>query len=150
MLVRFEVRFRRCFVLMSVVCSSLAIILIGCRTAPMANTVVDQDKNPDGRSSAILVERYRHAALNANIFYVLVLSSNEDLERATNDEEIEKRSALVATKASKVILRYENSSTLLVICNACGLEAVDIMQKRDHVADTKIVYQGFPQHTAYQ
>jgi hypothetical protein len=150
MLVRLEISLRRCFQVTSVMSISAAIMLIGCKPSPMTNTVVDQEKNPNGRSSAILVERYRHAALNANIFYVLVLSNNEDRGKATNDEEIEKRSALVATKASKVKLHYENPSTLLVICDACGLEAIDIMRKRDHIGDTTIVYQGFPQHTAYE
>jgi hypothetical protein len=104
----------------------------------MTNTVVDQSKNPNGRSSAILVERYRHAALSANVFYVLIVSDNEDVAKVANNEDIEKRSALVATKASKVRLRYDNPSTLLVTCDACGLEAIDIMQKLDRLGATSI------------
>ena len=125
-------------------------MLIGCRPSPMTNTVVNQARNPNGRSSAILVERYRHAALSSNVFYVLIISTNEDVVKVTNDENIAKRSALVATKASRLKLAYDNPSTLLVTCEACGVEAIDIMKKLDHVGDTTIRYQGFPQHTAYQ
>jgi hypothetical protein len=146
MLMRLDIGFRR----WSVLSISVAAMLVGCKPAPMTNTVVEQAKNPNGRSSAILVERYRHAALSANVFYVLILSTDEDLGKATNDEDIEKRSALVATKASKVTLRYETPSTLRIVCEACGLEAIDIMQKLDRLGDTTIVYQGFPQHTAYK
>jgi hypothetical protein len=149
MIALLERGFRRSVRMASVLSFAVA-TLIGCKPAPMTNTVVDQSKNPNGRSSAILIERYRHAALSANVFYVLIVSDNEEVAKVANNEDIEKRSALVATKASKVRLRYENPSTLLVTCDACGLEAIDIMQKLDHLGATSIRYQGFPQHTAYQ
>jgi hypothetical protein len=107
MLVRLGMGLRRCFWGMSVMSISVATIIIGCKPsrAPMTNTVLEQGINPNGRSSAVLVERYRHSALNANIFYVLVLSKNEDLEKVSNDEESEKRSVLVATRASNAQLQ---------------------------------------------
>ena len=111
MIALLERGFRRSVRTAGVLSFAVAILLIGCKPAPMTNTVVDQSKNPNGRSSAILVERYRHAALSANVFYVLIVSDNEEVAKVANNEDIEKRSALVATKASTVRLRYDNPST---------------------------------------
>jgi hypothetical protein len=126
-----------------------SVFLMGCKTAPMTNTIVCRADNPNGKSSALLVERYYHAALNANQFYLLVVPKEQDLTKALNDNDIGDSSALVATKASRVVLRWEENGTLLVICDSCGIEAIDVSKKLDHLASTKIVYQGFPQHTAY-
>jgi hypothetical protein len=127
----------------------LTIVLLGCKTAPMTNTVVCQADNPSGQLSAILVERYYHAALNANQFYLLVIPKEQDPTKALNDKDIADSSALVATKARRVVLKWQGSGTLLVICDSCGIEAIDVSKKLDHLGPTKIIYQGFPEHTAY-
>ena len=127
----------------------LLMVLLGCKTAPMTNTVVSRADNPNGQSSALLVERYYHAALNANQFYLLIVPKDHDLTKALNDTDIADSSALVATKARRVALRWDNNGTLFVICNSCGIEAIDVSKKLDHLGSTKIVYQGFPEHTAY-
>jgi hypothetical protein len=115
----------------------------------MTNTIVNRADSPNGQSSALLIERYYHAALNANQFYLLVLPKEQDPNRAINDKDIGDSAALVATKASRVVLRWNDSETLLVICDSCGIEAIDVSKKLDHLGTTKIVYQGFPEHTAY-
>ena len=115
----------------------------------MTNIVVYRADNPSGQLSALLVERSYRAALNANQFYLLVLPKEENLETALNDKDIGDSSALVATKARRVVLRWEDNGNLLVICNSCGIEAIDISKKLNHLGTTKIVYQDFPEHTAY-
>lgn len=127
----------------------LSAVLLGCKTAPMTSTVINRADNPNGQSSALLVERYYQAALNANQFYLLVLPKDQDLTRALNDKDIVDSSALVATNARRLVLKWENSRTLLVICDSCGIEAIDVDKKLDHLGPTKIIYQGFPDHTAY-
>jgi hypothetical protein len=124
--------------------------VIGCKTAPMTNTVVCRADSPSGGSSALLVERYVHAALSSNQFYLLVLSKNQDKDKAVNDRDIGDSSPLVATLAGKVKLRWQSDNTLLVICDSCGLEAVDISKKLDQIGSVNINYQGFPEHTAYK
>ena len=134
----------------SLVLSCLLLVgLTGCKTAPMTNTVVSRADNPDGQSAALLVERYYHAALNANQFYLLIVPNNHDLTKALNDTDIADSSALVATKARRVSLKWDNSGTLLVICDSRGITAIDMSKKLNHLGSTKIVYQGFLEHTAY-
>ncbi|HEY0796166.1 MAG TPA: hypothetical protein VGD64_10335 [Acidisarcina sp.] len=115
----------------------------------MTNTIVCQVHSPDGKVSALLVERYYHSALNANQFYLLVIPKEQDTAKALNDEGIGDSSALVATKARRVVLRWQDSGTLVVICDSCGIEAIDVSKKLDHLGFTKIIYQGFSKHTAY-
>jgi hypothetical protein len=129
--------------------SVLAVAFLGCKTAPMTNTIIVQAHSPDGQASALLVERYYHAALGSNGFYLLVLSEGQDARKVINDEDIRDSSALVATAAGKVQLRWQDKDTLLVVCDSCGLEAIDISKKLDHVGSIRIIYQGFPEHTAY-
>lgn len=116
----------------------------------MTNTVVCRADSPHGGSSALLIERYYRAALSSNQFYLLVLPKGQDADKAINDKDIADSSALVATLAGKVQLRWQNDDTLLAICDSCGLEAIDISKKLDHIGSVKIVYQGFPEHTAYK
>jgi len=124
---------------------------IGCKTAhaPMTNTVVRRAENPFSKTSALLIERSYKAALSNDQFYLILLSEGQDTNKAINDDGIADASALVATLAGKVQLRWQYKDTLVVICDGCGLEAVDISKKLEHLGSTKIIYQGFPLHTAY-
>lgn len=115
----------------------------------MKNTVVVRSESPDGKSSAILVDRYYQAARVSDEFFLIVVPSGQDADAAINVRQIGESSALVATLANKVQLRWQDNSTLLVVCDSCGLQAIDISKKLDHIGNTKIVYQGFPEHTAY-
>jgi hypothetical protein len=115
----------------------------------MTNTIVSQADNPNGQSSAVLVERYYHAALNANQFYLLIIAKGQDPSKALNDKDIGDSSALIATKARGVALKWQDSGTLLVICASCGIKAIDVSKKLDHLGSARIIYQGFPEHTAY-
>ncbi len=127
----------------------VSMVFLGCKTVPMTNTIVNRADSPNGKSSALLIERYYHAALNANQFYLLVLSKEQDPNGAINDKDIGDSAALVATKASRVELKWDPSGTLLVSCDSCGIQAIDVSKELDHLGSTKIVYQGFPEHTAY-
>ena len=129
----------------------IAMMLGGCKTshAPMTNTIIRQADNPYRKTTAVLVQRYYKAALSNDQFYLILLSENQDVNKAINDDDIANSSALVATLAGKVQLRWQDKDTLLVTCDVCGLVAVDISKKLDHIGSTKIVYQGFPEHTAY-
>jgi hypothetical protein len=127
----------------------LASALVSCKPAPMTNTVVAEATSPDGKSSALLVDRYYQAALAADEFFLIVIPRSQRTDQAINARHIGDRAALVATWASKVRLRWGSNDTLLVSCDSCGLKPIDISKRLDHIGSVKIVYQGFPEHTAY-
>lgn len=129
----------------------LLMTLPGCKTthAPMKNTIINRIDSPDRKLSALLVERHYKAALSNDQFYLLILSDGQDANKAINNNDIADSSALVATLAGKVQLHWQDKNTLFVICGNCGLEAVDISKKLDRIGSIKIVYKGFPEHTAY-
>lgn len=139
------------FKLLCFVCSFLiaSATLTGCKPAPMTNTIVAQAQSSDGRFKAILVERYLRVARVSNGFFLIVTPADQNPAEAINVRDLGGSSALVATRADKVKLRWQNNNTLLVVCDSCGLQAIDISKKLDHIGNTKIVYQGFPEHTAY-
>jgi hypothetical protein len=130
-------------------CLVMLATLMGCKPAPMMNTVIAQAQSPDGKSNAVLVDRYVHAARVSDGFFLMVIPSGQNLSEAINARNIGDSSALVATSANRVPLRWQDSGTLLVVCDSCGLQAIDISKKLDHIGSTKIVYQGFPEPTAY-
>jgi hypothetical protein len=135
---------------MRVAYSSLFLLmaLVGCKTAPMTNTVVAQVQSPDGKSSALLADRRYDAARVPDEFFLIVIPESQSAERAVAAKHIGDSAALVATWASKVQLRWQSNDALLANCDACGLEAINIAKKLDHVGPTKITYQGFPAHIA--
>ena len=127
----------------------LLLLLPGCKTAPMTNTVICRAENLSGHSSALLVERYHHAALNANLFYILIVPDGQDPAQLINSKDIEDLSPFVATNARRVTLNWKNSNTLVVVCDSCGIEAVDISKKLERIGSSTLTYYGFPRHTAY-
>ncbi len=123
--------------------------LAGCRQPPMTNTVVSQAQSPDGRSTALLVDRYLQAARVADGFFLIVIPAGQDAKEAVNARNIGDTAVLVATSAEKVHLRWRDANTLLVICDSCGLNPINIAKKLGQAGATRIIYQGFPEHTAY-
>jgi hypothetical protein len=83
-------------------------------------------------------------------FFLIVIPSSQNPEEAINARHLGDSSALVATRSDKVRLRWQSNDALLVICDSCGLEPIDIEKKLDHVGSIKIIYQGFPEHTAFE
>lgn len=125
-------------------CFLLPIVLLGCTPAPMKNTVVTKANSPDGKLSAVLVDRYYHAARVPDEFFLIVIPTNRHASDAINARHIGDSSALVAIWASKIQLRWQRNDTVLVVCDSCGLKPIDISKKQDHIGTIKIVYQGFP------
>ncbi len=133
----------------SLVTMMLCVVASCSRPAPMTNTIIDQVRAPDSSSSAVLVRRSRSAALSNDVFYVVVIPTGRNIQHVINEEDIRKSAVLVATLASKVKLSWPEGGPLHVLCNACGLEAIDIMTKQPQAGQHRVVYDGFPQHTAY-
>jgi len=123
--------------------------LAGCKPVPVTNTVVDMAKSPDEKTSAILVDRYYHAARISDEFFLILIPSSQNIDEVVKARHIGDSSALVATWASKVRLHWQSNDTLLVTCDSCGLRPIDISKKLDHIGSFKIIYLGFPEHTAY-
>jgi hypothetical protein len=122
---------------------------MSCR-AKQTNTVVDKAQSPDGKLSAIFVDRYYHAARISDEFFLIVIPSRQNADEAINSRHIDDSSPLIATWANKVRVRWQSKDALLVICDSCGLEAINISKKLDHAGPIKIIYQGFPEHTAFE
>jgi hypothetical protein len=130
-------------------CLALLATLISCKPFPTTNTVIVKAESPDGKLSALLVDRFYHAARISDGFFLIVISSTRNADEAVNAQNIGESAALVATRADKVQLRWQDNETLVAICDSCGLEAIDISKELDRIESTKIVYQGFPDRTAY-
>ena len=130
-------------------CVVLLTVLTSCKYAPTTNTVVSKALSPDGRVLALLVDRYYHAARISDGFFLVVIPTAQDINDVINARHIEDSSVLVATWASNVQLHWQSNDTLVVVCASCGIKAIDISKKLDHIGTTRIVYQGFPEHTAY-
>lgn len=131
-------------------CLALVAAMTGCASAPATNTVVASARSPDGSHLALLVDRYYHAALTSDGFFLIVVAGDRSVDEAINARNIGDSAALVATWANKVKLHWLSDKTLLVICNSCGLKPIDIVKRADHAGSTKILYQGFPKHTAFK
>jgi hypothetical protein len=97
-------------------------VLMGCKPAPVTNRVVVEATSPDGRSVALLVDRYYHAALAADEFFLIVIRSTQSADQEISNRHIGDRAALVATWASKVEVRWQSNDILLVTCDSCGLK----------------------------
>lgn len=114
----------------------------------MKNTVVMKTDSPDGKSSALLVDRHYQAARVPDEFFLVVIPSSQEANEAVNARHIGDLSALVAIWASNLQLRWLSGDTLLVVCDSCGLKPIDISKKVDRIGSVKIVYRGFPAGTA--
>ncbi len=82
-------------------------------------------------------------------FFLILVPSSQSASEAINARNIGNSAVLIATWASKVQLEWKDNNTLIVLCNSCGLKAIDISRKLDHRGNIKVVYEGFPEHTAY-
>ncbi len=130
-------------------CLGLLALLTSCTPAPMTNTVVTRADSPDGHLSALLVDRYYHAALVSDGFFLILVPRGRSIDSTISAKNIGDAAALVATWASKVRLSWRGNDTLTVLCDSCGLRAIDISKRLDLISGTRILYLRFPEHTAY-
>lgn len=125
----------------------VSLCVLGC-FGSTATLIVDQVVSPDGSHIAMLVDRYYDATRGSDEFFVIVVAGKEFASRAATMRHIGESAVLVATRAGKVRLRWQSDATLLVKCDACGLEAIDIQKKEDRSGTVSIIYQGFPEDAA--
>jgi hypothetical protein len=125
-------------------CCLLLAFAMGCGAAPVTNTVVLRAKSPDGKATAILVDRAYHVARSSDEFFLIVVEFPGNADSAIAVRNIGGRAALVATYATKLQLNWENNSNLHVICKSCGLTPINIEKKLDRLGSIQIVYEGFP------
>lgn len=134
---------------MALCCILLPAVLVSCKAAPTTTTIVAKAQSPDGKTSALLVDRYYYTARVSDGFFLILVPSSQSASEAINARNIGNSAVLIATWASKVQLEWKDNNTLIVLCNSCGLKAIDISRKLDHRGNIKVVYEGFPEHTAY-
>ena len=127
-----------------------ALCLMGCKPAPMTNTIVTQAQSPNGKASALLVDRSYKAARVPDEFFVIVIGSDKKPEEAIAERHLGVSAVLVATWANKVRLRWQTDDVLIAVCESCGLEAINISKKEDHVGTITVLYEGFPARIANQ
>jgi hypothetical protein len=112
---------------------------IGCGSADY--TVVASAKAPDGNLSALLVQRRGHDSLSSDVYYVILADRPEmpNLSRATHDNPI-----LVATHGQNVGIQWSGANALSITCAGCGINPVDIMEKKEKVDSVSVTFVGFP------
>ncbi len=122
---------------------------MSCEHVTTTNVVVAKAQSADGRSIALLVERHYKAARISDGFFLLIVAGDNDVDKAIQDADIASASVLIATSAANVHIRWESNELLVVECDSCGLKPIDISKKLDQLGSIRIIYRGFPDHTAY-
>jgi hypothetical protein len=56
--------------------------------------------------------------------------------------------ALYATDAERVRLHWRNDTWLVISCEMCGIEQIDIMERRNRLGPVQVLYEGFPKGVA--
>ena len=104
---------------------------------------------PGGARSALLVRHINRAALSSDTYDVLVAAGRPPATAAgvarLSDTAV---AALHATGAVGVGLRWAGDTALTLVCANCGLEAIDVMERRDRIGPVWVAYEGFPRGTA--
>jgi hypothetical protein len=116
------------------------IATIGCDSADYS--AVSIAKAPDGNLSALLVQRRGHDSLSSDVYYVILADSRREmpnLSRATHDHPI-----LVTTHGQNLGIQWLGTNALRITCAGCGINPVDIMEKRENVDSVSVTYFGFP------
>jgi hypothetical protein len=116
------------------------IATIGCDSSDYS--VVTSAKAPDGNLSALLVQRRGHDSLSSDVYYVILADSRREmpsLSRATHDNPI-----LVATHGQNVAIQWSGTNALSITCEGCGINPIDIMEKKESVDSVSVTYVGFP------
>lgn len=115
--------------------------LTGCRDG--ADYAVVRTAEPTGGiSSALLVRRRAHDALSSDVYYVLIV--DKDYRASTLAATVHSEPVLVATKAQGVLLEWLGPNDLAITCSKCGLNKIDVIERRTNWKSIRITYTGFP------
>ncbi len=98
--------------------------------------------------SALLVRHVSRAALSSDTYKVAVAAGRPPTAAAAVARLADTAFVLYATRAGTVELRWASDTALTVVCAGCGLEAVDVMERRDRLGPVRVAYEGFPRGTA--
>lgn len=130
--------------LLLIAISLSAIAVGGCDSADY--NIVRKVKSPDSAISALLVQRRGHDSLSSDVFYVVLVDHHHDttdLPRAIHDKPI-----LVATHGQEVELQWISAGRISVVCANCGIQKIDVIEKRDKWDSIAVTFVGFPEGTA--
>jgi hypothetical protein len=128
------------FVAISLLAGFLA---IGCDSADY--TVIKNVRSPEGRVSALLVQRQGHDSLSSDVYYVILIDNRDkkpSLAKATHDKPI-----LVATHGWDLGIQWSDPHTLSITCAGCGMRPIDIIEKKAIEDTVNVTYMGFPNGT---
>jgi hypothetical protein len=115
-------------------------VAIGCDSADY--TVMKNVNSPEGRVSALLVQRRGHDSLSSDVYYVILIDSNDkrpNLAKAFHDKPI-----MVATHGQDLGIQWSGPHTLSITCADCGMRSIDIMEKKAIEDAVNVTYIGFP------
>ena len=113
------------------------------------SVVINAAWSPDSQTAAILMRHIWRAALNNDVYYVILAPGRQPWDVEAMFRSAQDSSVLDATRAESLKFRWQNDRELHVICAQCGLETIDVTRKLDHHGPVRIVYEGFPMGTAY-
>jgi len=117
-----------------------AMVFVGCDSADY--TILKNVVSPDNSFSALLVRRRGHDSLSNDVYYALLAKGHQpipSLRRAIHDNPV-----LVATRAQDIVLRWSGPNTVDLICERCGIEKIDVIEKREKWNSVNVVFIGFP------
>lgn len=112
-------------------------------------TLVRQSVNPSGAREAFLIRRHNGSALNNDLYMIQVVPAHGPFASPAMSRMDRDSAALIATRADSLRLKWNSDTELLVVCDRCGMESVDIMQSRASAAGVRIKFLGLPSSDAY-
>jgi hypothetical protein len=124
--------------------ASALVITCGCDSGTYK--VLRQVQSPDRRTTAFLVE-HSQPGLSSDTYYLL-LSGKANLETKELPRTCRDQLPLCLTRGWNLTLRWTSPNELSVICDKCGIQPIDIMEKQANYKSIAITYDGFPKGTA--
>ena len=109
--------------------------------------VVRSAPAPGGARSALLVRHVARHALDSDTYKVVVAAGAPPADAAVA-RLADTAYVVHATAAGALALRWAGDTALTVVCAGCGLEAFDVMERRDRLGPVRVTYEGFPRGTA--
>ena len=95
----------------------------------------------------MLVQRRTHDSLSNDEYYVIVGEATYTTQSLP--EAIRKDSILVVTRGAAITLKWTTPDELVLRCDRCGIEKIDIIDRKYTWNSIHIRYEGFPNGTAY-
>ncbi|SRR5258708_35230383 len=97
---------------------------------------------PNGARQARLVRQHSRASLTSDGYFVDVVSSPGHTDAVSLSRVRVRTSALYATGADSLSLRWRSDSQLVIACNHCGMAPIDVIETRSRLGSVNVTFVG--------